>query len=120
MFICESCNEQFDQTPKGKQEWLLHRASHKDSQGKIPEIATGEKIKSMSAQEIKQQQAKEQKSRKPKKATLEYRWSGECPNCFGMLDSIDIEAGQPAGKMITVAFCGSCKNEVAHRQVDKL
>ena len=115
-FICENCNAEFEQTPKGKQEWLLHRATHK--KGTAPTEPKGEK--SMSAKEIKQQQAEEQKTRKPKKATLSYRWEGECPTCFGVLDSIMIEAGQEKGKVVTVAFCTHCKNEVAHRQVDKL
>jgi hypothetical protein len=121
-YLCESCDATFPKTPKGKQEWLLHRAEHKQaSLGKVPESATGQEIKkSMSAQEIKQMKAEENEGRKAKPPKLGYTWEGECTECFGMLESLLIEAGQPKGKAVTVAFCPKCKKEIAHRQVDKL
>lgn len=117
-FICESCDKTFPQTPQGKQDWLLHRAKHSDpSLGKAGETATG---KSMSAKEIKAEQIEERKKRKPKKPNLTYRWEGECPGCYGILDSIEIDAGQEKGKTVSVAFCSKCKKQVAYRPVKKL
>jgi|WetSurSiteA1Bulk_404760.scaffolds.fasta_scaffold07010_4 hypothetical protein len=117
MYICDKCDRTFEQTPKGKQDWLLHRANHNQEVdpglGKIPP-------KSMSATEIRVMKEAEAKTRKPKTPKLTYRWEGECPDCLGMLDSITIDAGQPKGKTIAVAFCSTCHKEVAYRPVEKL
>jgi len=118
-FLCDKCEAQFPQTPVGKSEWLEHRAEHKT--GKAGKTATGEQIKkSMSAKEIKQQMAEEKKTRKAVKPKLTYRWEGECSGCFGVLDSIEIDAGQAEGKTVSVAFCSHCKKQVAYRPVKKL
>jgi DNA-directed RNA polymerase subunit RPC12/RpoP len=113
-YLCEVCNKEFPKTQLGKQEWLMHRKTHNSPQGVVPETATEQEVKkSMSAREIKDE-------RKPEKPRLTYQWTGVCGSCLTPLDSISIEAGQPKGKMITVAFCSRCKKEIAHRQVEKL
>ena len=113
-YLCDKCNEQFAKTPRGRTEWLEHRASH--SQGKAPETATAVEVKkSMSAKEIVAE-----KKAKVDPLKLEYKWDGYCPKCIQLVETIVIEAGQPKGKVVSVAFCTRCKKDIAHKQVDKL
>ena len=116
MYICELCNAQFDKTPAGKTQWLEHRANH--NKPTVPDL--GKVPRSMSATEIRIMKEEEAKTRKAIPPKLIYKWEGECPNCFGELESITIDAGQPKDKTVAVAFCGHCHKEVAYRPVAKL
>ena len=107
MYLCDMCSDKFPKTPQGKKDWLHHRAKHKGV-----EIKTEPTAKSMSAQEIKKE-----KKKKAVKPELTYQWKGECPTCYNFLESIDMEI---EGKFIVVAFCATCKKEVAYRPVTKL
>lgn len=118
MFLCDKCDAQFEQTPKGKQEWLVHRAEH--SQGNTAKTATEEKIKPMSAAQIREEKEKELAERKPEPIKLQYQWTGECPDCFTRLDSLTLEAGQKEGNVVSVAFCTKCKKQIRERVVKKL
>jgi hypothetical protein len=108
MFLCEKCEQEFPQTPQGKKDWLLHRASNDAPQGKVP----------MSATAIKIEKAEEKK--KQEKPRLEYVWRGVCDTCGSYLETIEVDVGQPKGKTTVVAFCVTCKKQVAYRPVEKL
>lgn len=117
MYLCDKCSKQFEQTPRGKQEWLAHRTSHsmREPDMGIPDVtATEIATRSMSAAEIRADKAK------PKKVTLTYKWEGECSDCGNKVETITIDAGQPKGKTIAVAFCSVCHKELAYRPVEKL
>lgn len=113
MFLCDRCDKEFPQTPQGKQEWLLHRASH-NQVTKETGMAGG---KPMSAADIKKQMIEEKKK---EKLVLEYVWRGVCPTCGTPSETIEVDVGQPKGKTVVVAFCSSCKKQLAYRPVEKL
>ena len=120
MFLCEKCNAEFEQTPAGKQQWLMHRAKHTSSAGIPVETKSDEpKVKSLSASEIKAMKATEEKP-KPKALKLVYHWDGQCPDCGKVVDTLDIEAGQPKGKTVIIAYCSGCRKQLSYRPVEKL
>ena len=119
-FICDKCDQEFPQTPQGKQDWLLHRATHDAPQGKVGLTATKIEVvkKSMSAAEIKKEKAVEKE--KKDKLTLEYVWKGSCPTCGNYVETLEVDVGQPKGKTVVIAFCSVCKKQLVYRPVEKL
>jgi hypothetical protein len=115
-FLCDECDAEFPQTPMGKQEWLLHRAGHKSASiGTVPETASK---KSMTATEIRISKDAEAKAKA--KPHLVYKWEGVCDTCANYLDTIEVDVGQPKGKTVVVAFCATCRKQVAYRPAEKL
>lgn len=53
--------------------------------------------------------------RKP--ITLSYEYSGECEVCTREVDTLEVDAGD---KHMAIAYCTSCKKQLAIRIVDKL
>ena len=63
---------------------------------------------------------KKEKPKVVKRPVLVYRWTGQCPECGGEVDTIPLDLDKRTNKIAAVCWCQSCRKKIDQREVDKL
>jgi len=89
-----------------EEEWREHMKTHHTIDVKKPKQINKPKPAAVEKPKVK-----------PEPLKLTYKWTGQCSNCGGQVDTLDISI---RNDFFVVAWCNGCKRKLAQRKVAKL